>query len=131
MVRWLLILLMAVLPLHGWAGATLSVARALGHDAPAAVHATLSHAQAVAEAGRVDPDCLEHGAAPHHGGAAQGGDDTGACPTCPACHACSPAALVSAMIEAASPAFGTPRPDGASSRFASAEPAPGFKPPIS
>jgi hypothetical protein len=131
MVRWLMILLMAVLPLHAWAGATLSVARAPGH-APAAVHATsMPHGSSTADPGAVDADCLEHATATHHHAVDQGGDDAGACPTCPACHACSPAALLSALPGAAAPGFGAPRPDGAPTRFASAEPAPGFKPPIS
>lgn len=127
-----MILLMAVLPLHAWAGATLSVARALGHGAAAPVHATaMPHGPAAATPGAHEADCLEHGTATHHHVVAPDGDDAGACPTCPACHACSPAALVSAWPGTVAPGFGAPRPDGAPTRFASAEPGPGFKPPIS
>jgi hypothetical protein len=131
MVRWWLILMMALLPLHGWAGAAMSSAP--GHEAPGPVHAAApAHGLTDADPGAADPDCLEHApAAHHHGAGTQTSTGTGSCPTCPTCHACSPAALVAAITAAAAEGFGAPRPQRDHSRFASADRAPGFKPPIS
>ncbi len=128
MLRWLLVLAMALLPWHGWAGAS-----------PAAAHAAaMQHAAPAAEAtahevhhGVNGADCLDHLAgADHH--AAAGADDPGnACPGCSMCHWCSPAGL---------PAMLAPPPDHAGApqwhasavtQFASADRDPGLKPPIS
>lgn len=130
MLRWLLILAMALLPWHGWAGAGLAAAPApLEQQAlPAgAVFAAASHHEA--QAGHAEADCLEEvdAASDHH--AAAGAD--GGCPGCSMCHSCSPAGLPALIGVTQADSAAPLRPAGPASRFASAERLPGLKPPIS
>ena len=53
------------------------------------------------------------------------------CPTCASCQVCSSVALAFASVMSISASFGEARPAPAKARFASADRAPGFKPPIS
>ena len=131
MFRWLLILTMALLPWHGWAGASQAGAMAV---APAVILASADHGAVSAMAhvdnpGHASADCLDHAgpAASHH---AVAGDGAG-CAGCSMCHSCSPVGLP-AIASLPEGDLATPRrPAGAVSRFASAEPFPGLKPPIS
>jgi hypothetical protein len=127
MLRWLLILAMALLPWHGWAGAGLAGAPApLQQQSPQA-SAVFAHHEA--HPGHASADCLDdvEAAVDHH--AAAGAD--GGCPGCSMCHSCSPVGLP-AMAAMPHPDSVPPqRPASAVSRFASAERLPGLKPPIS
>ena len=130
MLRWLLILTMALLPWHGWAGASLAAASApLEQQAVHASAALPAQSHHEAHPGHASADCLDDvdAAVNHH--AAAGND--GGCPGCSMCHSCSPAGLPA--MTAAPQADGAPpqRPASAVSRFASAERLPGLKPPIS
>lgn len=129
MLRWLLVLAMALLPWHGWAGASMPAA------SPAQVHHA-AHAAAelpvvVQEAGHghADADCLGHAdaAADHH--AAVSLDD--GCPGCSMCHSCSPVALPGMPGMPQADATAAPQPATSVSRFASADRDAGLKPPIS
>lgn len=126
MFRWLLILTMALLPWHGWAGA--SLAATVPQQAASAVLATAAD-DGTHHPGQASADCLdgETVAAEHHAaGAADGG-----CPGCSMCHSCSPTGLPALIgVTQADPAAPL-RPAGAASRFASAERLRGLKPPIS
>lgn len=130
--RWFLLLVIVLLPLRGWAGASLMA------DMP--MHGT-GEAQAVAAA--LHDDCMGHadaglaapaGASGHHGGAdapmsdAPMPDD---CATCAFCQVCSTVAiLVPQMAVAASePTPGSPAAPCA--HFLSADAQSVFKPPIS
>lgn len=126
MLRWLLILTMALLPWHGWAGASLAAPAAAGQQSVQAVAATFHHE---AHPGHASADCLGdvEAAVDHH--AAAGAE--GGCPGCSMCHSCSPVGLpaIAAVPQADSAA--PQRPASAVTRFASAERLPGLKPPIS
>lgn len=130
MLRWLLILTMALLPWHGWAGASLATAPApLEQHAvqASAVLAAASHHEV--EPGHANADCLDeiNSAADHH---TAGGAD-GGCPGCSMCHSCSPAGLPAVLGVTQADSAAPLRPAGPASRFASAERLRGLKPPIS
>lgn len=130
MLRWLLILAMALLPWHGWAGAGPAAAPApLQQQAvqASAVFAAALHHEA--HPGQASADCLDDvdAAADHH--AAAGAN--GGCPGCAMCHSCSPVALPG--MAGVPDANAAPRlqPVTSVSRFASADRDSGLKPPIS
>lgn len=130
MLRWLLILTMALLPWHGWAGASLAAAPApLEQHAvqTGAVLAAASHHEV--EPGHANADYLDeiNSAADHH--AAAGAD--GGCPGWSMCHSCSPAGLPAVLGVTQADSAAPLRPAGPASRFASAERLRGLKPPIS
>lgn len=130
MLRWLLILAMALLPWHGWAGASLGAAAMPAAQAVPAGHAGPPAAtDRVADPGHASADCAPgHADAGGHHDAGAGPDD--GCPGCAMCHSCSPAGLpaLASLPEAGSaiPEY----PAAAACRFASAERSPGLKPPI-
>lgn len=135
MLRWLLILAMALLPWHGWAGASLpsaapqaTAAAPAGHAhaggeraAGAHIHAAAGHA---GDAGQVSADCAGQ---PDHA-AAHASDG---CPGCSMCHSCAPVGLAAELAIAAPRAHGRSRPAAGPALFASAERAGWLKPPIS
>jgi len=130
MLRWLLILTMALLPWHGWAGASVAAApAAAGHEAAQGIAVVAVIGDLGAHHGQASADCLDEADQPagHH---AVSGPD-GGCPGCSMCHSCSPVGLP-AMAEVP-PADAAPaqRPAASASRFASADGAAGLKPPIS
>ena len=144
MLRWLLIFAMALLPWHGWAGA--SLAQALPAS-PTAILGSVDCGPFAAIEHHADPatpsaDCAEHAAghgsddgAQHVAGAdshhpAAGGAD-GGCPGCSMCHSCSPVGLPAMPGIPPADAVPAQRPAAAESRFASADDAAGLKPPIS
>lgn len=130
MLRWLLILAMALLPWHGWAGAGLAAAPApLEQPAVQASAAFFAASHHETHHGHDGADCLDDiaAAADHH---AAGGLD-GGCPGCSMCHSCSPVGLPAITAVPQPDAIPPQRPASAVSRFASAERLPGLKPPIS
>ena len=129
MLRWLLILTMALLPWHGWAGASLAPAAVEQQAVPASPVFAAAAEHGTHHPGQASADCLEDAAAAagHHTAAAA----DGGCPGCSMCHSCSPVGLP-AMAGVPQADSSTPqRPASAVSRFASAERLPGLKPPIS
>ncbi|NKE67465.1 hypothetical protein RAMLITH_16700 [Ramlibacter sp. RBP-2] len=128
MLRWLLILAMAVLPWHGWAGGGLAAVPAPLQQQAAQASTFATGSSHEAHPGHASADCLDEVAAADHHAAA--GTD-GGCPGCSMCHSCSPVGLPA--MTAVPPADSAPpqRLASAASRFASAERLPGLKPPIS
>lgn len=126
----LLILMIALMPLRGWAGEAMSVAMAA--EQLMMVHETPSD---IGKTNAAHPDCMGHSGhettATGDSGDAEGDQVAGHCPTCSACQVCSSAALalqIRIPLLLAAP-HGLPSVGGIS--YTSAEPAPGFKPPIS
>jgi hypothetical protein len=118
--RWFLLVLIALLPLRGWVADGMAV-QMLGQRT-AAVAAAQHHAAGA--------DCAQHAGMEAAGGHQQAAahDD---CPTCASCQACSAVVVLLGSSIAATLAFGTQPPLLEPRRFASAERAPAFKPPIS
>jgi hypothetical protein len=140
MLRWFLLLTFALLPLRGWAGAAAGdgpLAHGLADSAAMVAHAHASpttHPSNMGEAaGHDHDDCMgRHAANPSPGEDTAGMDGgTAACPSCSHCQACSAVALVSSGTLLTSASSDRPRPTAAVADFASADRAPGFKPPIS
>ncbi len=128
MLRWLVVLAMALLPWHGWAGAGVAAAPQAG-DQHALHAAAAASGDASHHHGQSDADCLGDAgtAADHH--AATGTD--GGCPGCSMCHSCSPVALPGMAGVPDGDAAPRLQPATSVSHFASAERLPGLKPPIS
>lgn len=126
----LLILMIALTPLRGWAGDAGSLAMATEQlmMAPQTLAAN-------GKASAAHPDCMGHSgdqaAVAAVSGAVEDDHGAGHCPTCSACQICSLAAM--AVQVRISPFLATPHglPAVGSTSFASAAPALGFKPPIS
>lgn len=119
-----LALLIALLPLRGWVGdvmamerTTTALAQGSGH------HLMVSAADIHAD---THADCPGHAGTPAP--AASAADDCGTCTACQLCHA--PALTPAGATSVHLPHIG-PRPGAPTIDFASAERAPGFKPPIS
>lgn len=128
MLRWLLIVTMALLPWHGWAGASLA-APVPQPAVPASAVLASAADHGTHYPGQPSADCLddETVAADHHAaGAADGG-----CPGCSMCHSCSPVGLPAMAGIPPADAASAQRPATGESRFASADGAAGLKPPIS
>ncbi len=140
--HWLLVLMIALLPLRGWAAATMAGQMPAAHAA-AAMQAETAHAGAPSHQGAgshkaaaLMPDCPEHAAASAEPVMAAGAnaDTTQASGDCHSCTSCQICHTVAATVNAALPALtfsphALPAEGGAS--FASAQPAQGLKPPIS
>jgi hypothetical protein len=144
--RWLLLVMVLLLPLRGWVGEAMAgqmlqqhgalisaaagdpvrPAHASGHDhAPDHAHPP-GHAHAGGDA--QSHDCDHGPAAGDASGPASGHAD---CPTCASCQVCSSVAL-STMAWLPTPiAYSHPQPEAAQPSYASAEPALAFKPPRS
>lgn len=140
----LLALMIALLPIRGWLGDAMAV-EMMKHSLPVAASAAASMATAATEA-----HCHEATEAGHHGGmdmqmsAGTGmpdpfahathdnaGADHQGCGTCTACQVCHTVALGGMpLVDTVHSAPQAP-PAAHASRFASAEPAQGLKPPIS
>jgi hypothetical protein len=129
--RWLLIFMIALLPLRGWVGD--AMAAQMLQQSLATVEAAAApshHATPVAH-----DDCMGHAGAADASSAASGSDTTAVshsdCPTCASCQVCSSAAVAMNTVSLQPLAFEAPAPSFFAARFASAEPAPALKPPIS
>lgn len=123
-----LALMIALLPLRSWAGDAMAVevaAQALGGPAPAGQAAMddchPQHGQAAGHA-------MGHDAAPAD---TQGEHTSTDCDTCSACQICHSVALTAVLPQALAPVLPAIAPQSSQTRYASAEPAPGLKPPIS
>lgn len=125
MSRWLLLVMIVLLPLRGWVGDAMAAEMSARHvQANAAVD--VSQVQAPRHHA-VHEDCADHASDPRAGPVGQSAD----CPTCAMCQACSALALVSFAADPDAAAPGQRRPHAVEARFASADEARGLKPPIS
>lgn len=133
--RWLLLVMVLLLPLRAWVGDAMAgqmLQQAMGAPAQAMAQ---PHAPAPSHHGQaarmLHHDCDEHGAAaaaqPEQEDAAPAMD--GDCPTCASCQACSAVALSPAEPVLPAPGFSQPRPHGGARAHASAEQLHAFKPP--
>jgi hypothetical protein len=135
--KWLLVLMIALLPLRAWVGEAMAGEMMSRHAAMAtAVQAQPSAAVLAAPLVPSAHDCAGHGQATPP--AAEAAADTlptlaldGDCPTCASCQACSAVALAFAEAAPGATPFGSALPATREQRFASAEPVPAVKPPIS
>ena len=138
----LVILMIALLPLRGWAGDAMATGMAAGQVAQmqqrqiatksiasyadvVSVKADFDHETAVLDAVRTVADCAGHGAEDtDHGGGSH-------CDTCSACQACHTVALAHAAHKVSSTFQAFALPQSAVDQFASADAALRQKPPIS
>ena len=135
----LLILMIALLPLRGWAGDAMATEMAAGQVAQMqqtygatksiaakahaeSVKADFDHETAVPDAVRTVADCAGHGAED---------TDSSHCDTCSACQACHTVALAHAAHKVSSTFQAFALPQSAVDQFASADAALRQKPPIS
>lgn len=123
--RWFVLLMIALLPLRGWVGEAMA-GEMLGQHLAVAAAAQAQLAQA-------DPhDCMGHQLAAADGGTQQDTQSaSGDCPTCASCQVCSSVVLSVDTARVPAPVFGSTLVPRMGTPFASAEPAPAFKPPIS
>ena len=142
--HWLLVLLIALTPLRGWAVDVMAVAVAgfpAQHMAAMQGRVASTSFTAAAEqterqgAGTPHADCMGHSdhdaVTPGDAESPQDDDAAAHCDTCSACQLCSSAALVVLIgIAPLIPAF-QGVPVALRTAFTSVEPARGFKPPIS
>jgi hypothetical protein len=125
--RWLLVLLVALLPLRGWVGEAMAgqmlqqqLAIAAAVQAPAPHHGAKAH-----------EDCMGHQAADATGDAAADSPNSPDCPTCASCQVCSAVAIAPVTRGTPSAGFSQPPPASIERAHASAERVNAFKPPIS
>jgi len=134
----LLALMIALLPIRGWLGDAMAVemvrhslpdATAVAEEASPASMAAQAHCHEAMEAADSGMDTMAHHAGSHDD---NGGADHQGCGTCTACQVCHTVALGGGMplVDTVHSAPQAP-PAARAARFASAEPAPGLKPPIS
>ena len=120
---WVLVLAIVLLPLRGWSGDAMMLAPVQSAAAGHAMHATPS----------ADAHDMHAAHAPMDAGATHDSTDSlhaahTTCDTCQFCHSVAVTAWPEVPMPAAAPAHG---PIAGAMRFASAEAAQGFKPPIS
>jgi hypothetical protein len=118
--RWLLVLMIALLPLRGWVGDAMAGEMLRHHVAAAAVQAEQAPAA----------DCMGHHgvAAPAAAGHTASVDGDG--PTCASCQVCSAVALAFTAPAQVS-GYSQPRPQTLERAHRNADRAQAFKPPIS
>ena len=115
--RWLLVLMILLLPLRGLVGEVMA-GQMMQQHLGVAVSAAAAH------------DCDEHRhAAPAADTHAHAADDSPDCPTCASCQVCSSVALNPFITTTSSERASQPPPQLAQRHPASAEPALAFKPP--
>jgi hypothetical protein len=129
---WLLVLMIALLPLRALVGEAMAGEMMSRHAA-----VVMAGAAAVQPA-QAAHDCMGHGSvalpaaeAPSENAAGAGATMGADCPTCASCQACSAVALAFAGPAGGVTPFGAAPPAATDLRFASAEPVPAVKPPIS
>jgi hypothetical protein len=118
-------LMIALLPLRGWVGDAMAAqmaSTALAHTG-AAAHHTMHDAPA-------DPALALHDCAGHDDRHEQAGTTQGDCSTCTACQICHSVALTPPLPHRTPASLTSGQPQASHPHFASAERAPGFKPPI-
>jgi hypothetical protein len=117
--RWLLVVMIALLPLRAWVGDAMAGEMLQQRVAVAAQQAVEAPSH----------DCMGHGqAAPAPHDEAAGNAD---CPTCASCQVCSAVALVVMPVSPAANVHSQVPPPSRERSHPSAERAPAFKPPIS
>ena len=138
----LLALMIALLPIRGWLGDAMAVemvrhslpAASLVAEASPAKAAADAHCHEAMEAADSGMDTMAHHAGAHDDGNNSDnnrGTDHQGCSTCTVCQVCHTVALGGMpLIDTVHSAPQAP-PAAHAARFASAEPAPGLKPPIS
>ena len=140
--RWILVLMIALLPVRGWVGD--AMASAMVSDRLVATNSIAAHADPMRSAASSDAQDVAPDHADCHGKAAmaasseapaqptaattQDGDACGSCTACQVCHTVAMAVPV-VTVTPVLPHHATPPAMG--QQFASAVPARGFKPPIS
>lgn len=137
--RWFVLLLIALLPLRGWVGEAMAgemlgqhIAAASSVQAQQAQAASHPQVQPVPQAQSALHDCMGHQAAASFVGEQEPAQSaSGDCPTCASCQVCSSVVLSVDAARLPAAAFGNTLVPRMGTRFASAEPAPAFKPPIS
>lgn len=134
----LLALMIALLPIRGWLGDAMAL-EMVRHSLPAAsaasmaTAATETHCHEAMEADK-SMDHMAMSMADHHAGSHDDDNDAGShqgCGTCTACQVCHTVALGGMPLVGIVHSAPQAPPAAYASRFASAEPAPGLKPPIS
>jgi len=132
--HFVLALMIALLPLRGWVGDAMAmeIAAETLEESVLAIESVASNAHsaradAISDAkNTMHPECPDHVASP---------DDTphaaSDCNTCADCQICHSVALTPTLPQLAPAAVPAAQPQTAARLFASAERAPGFKPPIS
>lgn len=122
-----LALMIALLPLRGWVGDVMAMERlgqALTAAPAAAVHGECHEAQAHHGQGTAHEDMSQP--AGH-----ASGHDQADCSGCTVCQICHSVVLASTPVPARTAELPTAMPPSQVRLYASAEPVPGFKPPIS
>jgi len=131
--HWLLIFMIALLPLRGWTAGTMAGQMPVAHAAAAAISMEVS-AEMTMDMPVDMTDCPGHVEAGAESADSTGPGDSHASGNCHTCASCQICHTVAATVSAALPAFTFPHhalPSSGSARFASAQPAQGLKPPIS
>ena len=124
----LLALMIALLPLRGWVGDVMAmeqVGQALTAEPSPAMHSNCHEIRP--HHGRVDAAHADLAAAGEHDSVHAGAD----CAGCTVCQICHPVALAGLPCASSAASLPTAVPQTPVRRYASAECAPGFKPPIS
>jgi hypothetical protein len=129
--RWLLLVMVLLLPLRGWVGEAMASEMLQQHVAAVAQQVAPAHEHGAYQGHdhRHGHDCDEHAhAAPADADPAQP-QASADCPTCAGCQACSSPALSPAVPVTAAGGFSQPRPHTVQLAYTSAEPAVALKPP--
>ncbi len=131
--RWLLLLMVALLPVRGWVGDAMAgqMFAWQARSAQQAVGGSHTVAMAAHDGGHRDHEFAQQQAAGEDGGSAPAHGEFSSCSSCASCQSCSSAAPVVAIEAGQAPALALRFPASSDSRFASADRAPGLKPPIS
>ena len=130
--RWLLLLMVLLLPLRGWVGEAMAGQMLQQHVkavASVAIPAPAAHAHGHGHGHDCDQpvQAVAVADAPQdEAAAAPAGTD---CPTCASCQACSSVALSPPVWAPAGASFSQPPPQALPLRYASADTALAFKPP--
>ncbi len=123
--RWLLILLIALVPLRGWVGEAMA-GQMLAQQLDA-IESVAASAHAERAAGHSDTQMAAHDC---HSAAPLAAPAEGSCASCVQCQVCS-VLVLPAAAEPAPAGAGQAVPPSRGAHFDSAPPAPLFKPPIS
>ena len=130
--RWFILIMIALLPIRGWVGDAMAADMVTQRIAALAQVSVTAQKPADTAA---DPHADCHGKAAAHSPAAEAGTeaaipvtDCGSCTSCQVCHSVGMATGASATPLVTAPHAAPPL---RGTHFASAEPARGFKPPIS
>lgn len=132
--HFVLALMIALLPLRGWVGDAMAMEMAAETlEEPASAIESVANnnhsarADALSEAkNTMHPDCPDHVASSD--GTPHAASDCNTCANCQICHSVALTPTLPQLAQAAVPAA---QPQATAALFASAERAPGFKPPIS